>query len=79
MKIADMDSAALEEYAYDKQHELIGEKATLDGLVSTACAIEYRWKALGHPVAAAGWGEAAVQLEKAADSIEQAIKEVGDE
>ena len=78
MKIADMDSAALEEYAYDKQHELIGEKATLDGLVSTACAIEYRWKALGHPVAADSWAEAAKQLGLAAEHVEQAIKEVKD-
>ena len=74
-----MDSADLEEYAYDKQHELIGEKATLDGLTATAAVIGLSWKALGHPAAATGWAEAAVMLEKAADAIEQAIREVSDE
>ena len=74
-----MDSAALEEYAYDRLYALKDNGAVLGDFTLVAAEISLRWKAIGHPVAAAGWGEAAVQLEKAADSIEQAIKEVSDE
>ena len=75
--IGDMDGGELEEYAYAKLGQL--EDLYVTGFMLDAEAISRRWKALGHPVAAAGWGEAAVQLEKAADAIEQAIREVSDE
>ena len=73
----DMDGVELEEYAYAKLGQI--EDLYVTGFEIDARAISKRWKALGHPVASTAWTEAADQLQKAADAIEQAIKEVGDE
>ena len=75
--ISKMDGVELEEYAAEWKREL--GQVYLGGFEVEASVIGKRWKALGHPVAAASWGEAAVMVEKAADAIEQAVKEVSDE
>ena len=74
-----MDSAALEEYAYDRLYALKDNGAVLGDFTLVAAEISLRWKALGHPAAAAAWAQAADQLEKAADQIAEAVKEVSDE
>ena len=75
--IRDMDGVELEEYAAEWKREL--GQVYLGGFEVEASVIGKRWKALGHPAAAAAWAQAADQLEKAADQIAEAVKEVSDE
>ena len=75
--IRDMDGVELEGYAYAQLGQI--EDIYILGYSLEATAISKRWKALGHPVAADAWEEAAIQLCEAADCIRQAIKEVSDE
>ena len=74
--ISKMDGVELEEYAYPKLGEI--EDLYVLGYSLEATAISNRWKALGHPVAADSWAEAAKQLGLAAEHVEQEIKEVKD-
>ena len=75
--ISKMDGVELEEYAAEWNREL--SQVYLGGFEVEASVIGKRWQALGHPAAADSWAEAAKKLYEAADSIEQAIKEVSDE
>ena len=71
-----MDGVELEEYAYARLAHI--EDIYVLGHALEATAISKRWATLGHPAAWTAWEEAAKRLREAADSIEQAIKEVKD-